>query len=148
MKKKIQIILENKESELISVSRGYAFNYLIPKKNAKIPTKKQIKHIEMFQEIKRKREKINELKIQETQKKLQGIHKISIYKKMGENKLIFGSVTEKEIIKWMIEHTKINTEKVKIKISDIKTIGLQNINVSIKQNISQDLQINIIPVNI
>lgn len=148
MKKKIQVVIEDKETHLITVSRGYAFNYLIQKKNARIPTKKQIKHIEMFQKVKKERKKINEIAIQETQKKLENIGKISIYKKMGDNQLIFGSVTDKEITKWIIEHTQINTNKVKIQIDDIKTIGVKNISLNIKQNATHSLKVNIIPVNI
>ena len=148
MKKKIQVIIDDKETNLITVSRGYAFNYLIRKKNARIPTKKQIKHIQMFQEVKQERNKINEIKIQETKKQLENIGKISVYKKAGDNGLIFGSITDKEITKWIVEHTKINTDKIKIKIDEIKTIGVQNIDISIKQNITQSLPVNIIPINI
>lgn len=148
MKKKIQIVVEDKETNLITVSRGYAFNYLMRKRNARIPTKKQIKHIEMFQQIKQEKNKINEIKIQETKKQLENIGKISIYKKTGDNGLIFGSITDKEITRWIIEHTKINTDKLKIKIDEIKTIGVQNVNINIKQNITQSLQVNIIPINI
>lgn len=148
MKKKIQVVIEDEETNLITVSRGYAFNYLIQEKNARIPTKKQIKHIKMFEKIKKEREKLDEIKVQETQKKLEEISKISVYKKTGENKLIFGSLTEKEIIKWIITHTKISKDKIKITFNDVKTIGVKSINVNIKQDINHSLQVNIIPVNI
>ena len=148
MKKKIQVIVDDKETNLLTVSRGYAVNYLIKQTNARIPTKKQIKHVEMFQNIKREKKKIGEIKIKETQKKLGEIGKISVYKKTGDNKVIFGSLTDKEISRWIIKHTQIDTEKIKIQINDIKTIGIKEISVNIKQNEAQNLQVNIIPINI
>nr|YP_009399389.1 ribosomal protein L9 [Kapraunia schneideri]ARW68995.1 ribosomal protein L9 [Kapraunia schneideri] len=148
MKKKIQLISKNQNNNLISVSRGYAFNYLIPTQKAEIPTKKQIKHMEMFQAIQKEKEKTQTKKLKETQEKLQSIGKISLYKKTGENKIIFGSVTDKDINQWITKNTNINTNKIKIKINNIKKIGKDELIVQLKQETLEKLQVNIIPINI
>nr|QVQ56826.1 ribosomal protein L9 [Erythrocystis saccata] len=148
MKKKIQIILHNQKQSLINVSKGYAFNYLIPKGKATIPTKKRIKHIEMFQQIDREKEKIHKVNIKRITKTLGNINKISITKKSGESNLIFGSITEKEISQWIFKYTYIEISKNQIKKDNIKEIGRTNLNININQNTSKELQINIIPVNI
>ena len=148
MKKKIQLISKDQNNNLISVSRGYAFNYLIPTQKAEIPTQKQIKHIEMFQLIKKEKEKIQAKKLKETQEQLKRIRKISLYKKTGENKIIFGSVTDKDVNQWITNNTNININKIKIKINNIKKIGKNEVIVQLKQETLEKLQVNIIPINI
>nr|YP_009395464.1 ribosomal protein L9 [Polysiphonia infestans]ARW64444.1 ribosomal protein L9 [Polysiphonia infestans] len=148
MKRKIQIIIREKNEYLISVARGHAFNYLIPKKNAQIPTKKRIKHLEMFQEIRTNKSEVNKVKIQKMINEVEKINKISIYKKRGGNQLIFGSITEKEISTWILTHTNLQIERSQINISEIKKTGIKDLTINIKKNISKKLQINIIPVNI
>nr|YP_009394426.1 ribosomal protein L9 [Leptosiphonia brodiei]ARW62988.1 ribosomal protein L9 [Leptosiphonia brodiei] len=148
MKKKIQIILNNETESLVSVSRGYAFNYLIPKGKATIPTKKKIKHLKMFHRINKEKQKIDEIRIKTVSKNLEEINKISIRKKRGESNLIFGSITDKEILKWLLQHTNLQIVKNQIKINNMKTIGKTNFNINLKENLNKELQLNIIPANI
>lgn len=148
MKKKIQIILTNETESLVSVSRGYAFNYLIPTGKATIPTRKKIKHLKMFQLINKEKQKIDEIRIKTVSKNLEEINKISICKKTGENNLIFGSITDKEILKWLVQNTNLQILKSQVKINNIKEIGKANFHINLKQNLNQELQLNIIPANI
>nr|YP_009394841.1 ribosomal protein L9 [Polysiphonia elongata]ARW63403.1 ribosomal protein L9 [Polysiphonia elongata] len=148
MKKKVQIIIKDEKEYIVNVSRGYAFNYLIPQGKAIIPTKKKMRQIEMFQTINKEKQKINEIKIKKVRERLKEINKISIYKKSGENNLIFGSITEKEVSKWITKHTNLKIDKGQVKIPNIKKVGIENININIKNNIDEKLQINIIPANI
>jgi len=154
MKKKIQVIItsdkfnKSEQGSISNVSRGYAFNYLIPNNYAQLPSKKRLKHIEMFNKIKSKRKKIYETKIRLFEKKIEQIGKISIYKKIGENYLIFGSITEKDIIKWISLNTNLELQKNKIKIPENKSAGTNEALIEIKQNKNIMLQINIIPINI
>nr|YP_009122129.1 50S ribosomal protein L9 [Vertebrata lanosa]AJH65887.1 50S ribosomal protein L9 [Vertebrata lanosa] len=154
MKRKIKIILtshninNNPKGSIIKVSKGYAFNYLIPKKNAEIGTKKKVKHITMFENIQKKKQEINERRTKEITEKIKKISKISLYKKTGENDLIFGSVTEKDILKWISVHTNLKINKEQIKLLDIKAVGKINAKIQLKQNLSENIQINILPANI
>nr|YP_009396686.1 ribosomal protein L9 [Vertebrata australis]ARW65872.1 ribosomal protein L9 [Vertebrata australis] len=154
MKRKIKLIVtsnninKNPKGSIINVSRGYAFNYLIPKKDAEIGTKKKIKHITMFESIKKKKQEIGEKRIQEITQKIKKISKISLYKKIGENNLIFGSVTEKDILKWIELHTNLAINKEQIKLPDIKTIGKMDAKIQLRQNLSENIQINVLPINI
>lgn len=148
MKKKVQVILKDEKEYLVNVSKGYAFNYLIPRGKATIPTKKKMKQLEMFQKIKKEKQQNNELKIKKVRNRLQEVNKISIYKKLGENNLIFGSITEKEISKWITTHAGLKIDKGQIKIPNINQIGINNININVQHNVEEKLQINIIPANI
>nr|YP_009394214.1 ribosomal protein L9 [Rhodomela confervoides]ARW62776.1 ribosomal protein L9 [Rhodomela confervoides] len=154
MVKKIDVILTKnhsngeKKGNIINVSSGYAFNYLIPNQIAEIATEKKIKHIKMFEEIEKKQKVANEVEVNLVKEKIEKIQKISIYKKVGENSIIFGSITEKDISRWLTKYTDIKINKKQIKMPDTKNIGITYMEIQIKQKIVSKILIQIIPTNI
>nr|YP_009395871.1 ribosomal protein L9 [Herposiphonia versicolor]ARW64851.1 ribosomal protein L9 [Herposiphonia versicolor] len=154
MKKRIEVILlqdkikKAKKGSIISVTRGYAFNYLIPNNIAEIATKKKIKHINKIENIFKDQEKAHEVKIQLLKKNIEKVRVISIHKKKGENNSIFGNITEREITKWITTYTKLIIQRIKIKDLNIKMIGKGEIEIEINQKIDVRLPIHIVPTNI
>nr|YP_010619742.1 Ribosomal protein L9 [Tayloriella tenebrosa]WAX03755.1 Ribosomal protein L9 [Tayloriella tenebrosa] len=154
MKKKVDVILlkdnlkQGKKGSIINTTRGYAFNYLIPSKIAEIATSKKVKHIQMFENMKIKQREANENENRLLQGNIEKIKKISIYKKKGENNLIFGSVTEKEIVKWINKYTDLSINKIQITTVETKLTGIRNIKLQINPKVSINIPINIIPTNI
>nr|YP_009398334.1 ribosomal protein L9 [Thaumatella adunca]ARW67520.1 ribosomal protein L9 [Thaumatella adunca] len=154
MTRKINVILikdnhkKGNKGNIINVSCGYAFNYLIPNKIAELATTKKIKHIKMFEEIKRKNKEANDMANKLVKEKIDNIKKISIYKKKGENNFIFGTITEKDIINWLEKNTTLKINKNQIKIPEIKEIGINYIEIQITSKITSQVILNIIPINI
>nr|ARW65056.1 ribosomal protein L9 [Polysiphonia sertularioides] len=154
MKKKINVLItsdniDNTTNGLISnVKRGYAFNYLIPNQYAEIPTKKRLKHIKMFRDIEKKQIMVQETKIKVLQERVKKMEKISIYRKIGDNYLIFGSIGEKDIKKWINYNTNIKLQKNKVTINENRSAGHAEIFIEIKQDQNIKLKVNIIPINI
>nr|YP_009399590.1 ribosomal protein L9 [Dictyomenia sonderi]ARW69196.1 ribosomal protein L9 [Dictyomenia sonderi] len=154
MKKKINVILikdnlkQGKKGSSINVARGYAFNYLIPSQIAEIATSEKIKHLQMFENIKIKQKETNQIATQLLQNNLEKIKKISVYKKKGENNLIFGSITEKDIAKWIKKYTNLSINKIQLKIVEAKSIGVRNIEIKMNTKVNISIPINIIPTNI
>ncbi len=91
-----------KRGEIKEVSNGYARNYLIPKKLAKIALAEEIKSLKIEQEKeKEKREK--ELKeIGEIAKKIDG-QEIEIKEKINDKGKLYSKITDKKIIKKLAE---------------------------------------------
>nr|WGH13804.1 ribosomal protein L9 [Lophurella pseudocorticata] len=154
MKKKVDVILIKnnltigKKGLIINVARGYAFNYLIPNKIAEIATNKKIKHIHMFENIAIQQKETNNIEIKLLKNNIQKIDSISIYKKKGENNLIFGSITEKDITKWINKYTNLLISKIQIKTLDIKLIGITDIKIQINPKVNISIPLKIIPTNI
>lgn len=154
MSKKIKIILTKdylnigKKNTIINASRGYVFNYLIPQGIAEIATNKKIKHLNMFEFIKKNKIKQKEIQTEILYNNLMLIKKITISKKTGENNFIFGSINEKEIQTEIKKHTNFNLDKKQIKIPEIKKIGLFNCEINLLHNKLCNLQLNINPSNI
>lgn len=153
MKKKVQIIVKNNnfkkehKGKVISVSRGYAFNYLIPKGIANLATKNQMNHYQMFSEIAQKKEKANLILTKQIKNRIEQISKITLYRKIGNNKLMFGSIKEKDIIHWIYQYCNIRLEKKQIQISNIDNININPIKLQIKQNIVVTIKLCVIPYN-
>lgn len=156
MNKKISVLVINNNSDLkniqkgsiITVSRGYALNYLIPKQIAQIITKGKIKHIQMLSEINKEKQKAN-ISYQELLKRnINKIKKISLYKKKGENQLIFGSITEKDISRSINKYNKINITKFKITFKETKLLGITSIEYNQDTSVKIQIPLHVIPINI
>nr|YP_010850510.1 ribosomal protein L9 [Lophurella caespitosa]WGH13210.1 ribosomal protein L9 [Lophurella caespitosa] len=154
MKKKVDVIIiknnltTGKKGSVINVARGYAFNYLIPNEIAEIATNKKIKHIQMFENIAIEQKETSNTKIQLLKNNIERVGSISIYKKKGENNLIFGSITEKDITKWINKYTNLLINKIQIKTLDIKLVGITHIKIQVNLKINISIPLKIIPINI
>lgn len=154
MKKTICILLKKNHLKLGSkgsiknVARGYALNYLLPQNLAEIPTKKKIRHMQMFEEIKNKKTEANKKISYQVQKRLNNITTINLTRKKGEKNLIFGSISEKDIIYCIHKQTGIKLDKKQINISSIKQLGSFEIKINILDNMYSKIQLNILPNNI
>ena len=154
MKKKIQVIVKNsnfrqeKKGTIISVFPGYAFNYLIPNGIVEVATKNQIKHYQMFLDIEKKKQEVSSIETKKIKNKIEKISKITIYRRQGDNKLIFGSIKEKDIIKWINNYCSLQIDKKQIKIDNINSIDINAIKIHIQQNKVITIKLCIIPCSI
>lgn len=154
MGKKIKIILQQdyqnigKKNNIAQASKGYAINYLIPNKIAIIATKKTIQNFKKFEVIEKQKIEENKQKIEKIKAELKTIKKIIIFKKMGENQYIFGSIADKDIIQKIAYYTGIQLNKKSILIPNIRTIGNFNIEIALQYEETCKIQVNILPINI
>lgn len=154
MKKKINIILKDnhpqlgKKGQIIKTSLGFAFNYLIPRKLAQKVTKGTIKHNNMFIKIQNEQTEKNQQIAESIKNKLNQINHINLYKKTGDYKQIFGSISEKEIIYQLYNITGIQLSKKNITLPNINTVGSFTINIDIMNQSQINILLNILPKNI
>lgn len=149
MKKYIQVILKNSQPEKIKkVSRGYAFNYLIPKRIAEIATKNKIKRIHLQNNLSNQKKDKSQQKNIKINKIMNNIQIIHIRKKCGSNYQIFGSVTEQEIQELILKITKYKIDKKQIIIEQVKQIGVYLCEIIINETMKTTIKIRILPNNI
>jgi large subunit ribosomal protein L9 len=150
-KKNIQLILNQatrylgQAGEIIDVSPGYARNFLLPNKIAEPITLGRMQYIS---KLKAKAIQIQEEKVlQMTQLKnqIESINKFSIKRKISENNTIFGSITEKDIIQVIKDTTGTSIERSQVKVPEIKEIGLYLIKLDLMENLSLDIQLQVLP---
>ena len=132
-----------KKLQIVEVSEGYARNFLIPKKLAKLldnktmnETKGKIDSIKHKKDEDVKNSNIIKEKIEKTF--------IRIKVKVGSNGKIFGSVTEKDIAENIKEKLQLTVDKKKIIIEPpIKEIGEHTVKLKLAEGITAKLKISV-----
>lgn len=132
-----------KKGDLINVSEGYAKNFLLPRKLAVEATKSNLNDYELKQkaEAKRKQEELE--KAQETAKALEE-KVVTIKVKTGGNGKLFGSVTNKEVAEEIIKQTKLDIDKKKVSIGDIKMLGERTAVIKLHPKVTAEVTIKIV----
>ena len=133
MKKYIEVIVkQEKDNQKVvkRVTRGYAFNYLIPNHMAEIPTKGQLKHLQMLDSIsKHKKDQTNRLDQQ-------------------INNDIVGSILEQDIQEIIHSITGKKIEKKQILIDNIKQLGTYMCYISVNEKMKNTIKLRILPSHI
>ena len=142
----MKVILEKRveklgiPGEIINVSDGYARNFLIPKKIAAIPTKKNVERVQ-------KKVKNFELEYikerDEAEKVAAELEKIEVKLAMqsGENDKLFGAVTSQQIAAFL-ENKGVTVDKKKILVaSPIKKLGEYQVDVKIHSEVLAKLKV-------
>ena len=129
-----------KIGEIVSVKPGYARNYLFPNDMALRENKKNIEH---YEKIKDEMNKNEEDKLKEAKKLLEEIKNIKIIfnKEADEKDQLYGSISKKEIIDFLIDNKiKIKSDDIIIK-NQIKSIGEHKIEINPYVDISEEFSI-------
>tara|TARA_B100001057_G_scaffold172721_1_gene173460 strand:+ start:285 stop:728 length:444 start_codon:yes stop_codon:yes gene_type:complete len=129
-----------KMGDSVSVKPGYARNYLFPNKMALRENKKNLDH---FEKIKDEIKKDESNKLKSAKDLLENIKKIKIEftKEADEKNQLYGSITKKEIIDYLINNNlKVKSDDLIIK-EQIKSIGEHKIEISPFQDIIEEFSI-------
>ncbi|MCS7280360.1 MAG: 50S ribosomal protein L9 [Desulfobacterota bacterium] len=132
-----------KKGEVITVRDGYGRNYLIPKGLAVPATEGNLKRLDhLLREMEKKRQRI-ERHSQELKRLLEE-KVVNIYKKIGKDGKLFGSVTQKDISDAIQKTFKISIDKRNITIEEpIRSEGIHTVEVDLGQGIKASLKISV-----
>ena len=131
-----------KKGELVNASDGYARNFLFPKglaTEANAQSMTELKNREQSQKYKVETETAAAKK---AAAEIQG-KTIRIKAKAGQNGKLFGSVTSKEIAEKLKEEFKLDVDKRKVVVEDIKQFGTFEFEVKLYQGISAKLFVSV-----
>ncbi len=131
-----------KKGELVNTSDGYARNFLFPKSlavEANAQSMTEFKNREQSQKYKIETETAAAKK---SAAEIQG-KTVRIKAKAGQNGKLFGSVTSKEIAEKLKEEFKLDVDKRKIIVEDIKQFGTYEFEVKLYQGISAKLFVHV-----
>lgn len=131
-----------KKDQVVNVSDGYARNFLLPRKLAKEATAAAMNDVKTKESAKahHKREEVkaaNELKA-----KLDG-KEVTIKAKAGKEGKLFGAVTSKDVAAALKAQHKIEIDKKKIVMKDIKTFSRVDAEIKIYPEIQAKITINV-----
>ena len=114
---------QGKKGQMITVSDGYARNFLLPRKLAVEATAENVNTMKMQDKAKKAREAEEKAQAQATAEKLKSCQ-VKISAKAGQGGRLFGSITSKEIAEELKKQHGLDVNKSKIVQSDpIKAFG-------------------------
>lgn len=113
---------QGKKGELVNVSDGYARNFLFPRGLATEADAAAMNDLKNKEESARFRAETEKKEAQAAADALNG-KSVKISAKAGQNGRLFGSVTTKEVAEALKAQYKIEVDRRKINISDIKAQG-------------------------
>ena len=129
-----------KIGDLVLVKDGYARNYLFPNKMALRENKRNMEYYEKIKDEMKEKEVI---KLNEAKKLIEEISKIKIQftKEADDKNQLYGSISKKEIIDFLMENNlKVKSDDVIIR-EPIKTIGEHEIEINPYIDISQNFKV-------
>ena len=149
MAKRVQVVLtENisslgKDGDVVEVAPGYARNFLFPTGKAVNVTPSVLKQIER----KREKEKIaaEEIKKEALNFKtaLKTIGRFNIKKQVGEDGVLFGTVTNGDVAEAIKVSTKKEIDRRDIQVPDIHTLGSYTVQIKLHQEVSAEVNIEV-----
>ena len=144
------ILLENIKKlgtigEKVTVSDGYARNFLLKNKKALLANKK---NIELFEKQKTEINKKNEIEKEKAKEISKIIHdtELDIQKEAMENGQLYGSINIKEIIALIKLHknVEVSAEKIEIK-GQLKTTGISKVYINLHADVQAVINLNVKP---
>lgn len=123
------------EGDVIDVAQGYAENYLIPQKLAVAATKGNLKQLEERRNNIEKREAVRLADANALKAKLDG-QKVAVDAKVGEEGVLFGSVTAAMIADAIKAELDVEIDRKRVELGKpIKVAGSHEVEISIYREI-------------
>lgn len=145
---KIQVILledvagQGRKGEIVTVSDGYAHNFLLKNKKGVLATAEELQKIENRKKKEAKKFEEDKNKALELKKLLESkVIKISV--KAGENGKLFGAITSKEIAAHIKEDLGLEIDKKKIE-ANIKALGPDEVHVKLFTDVKAVVKVNVV----
>lgn len=128
------------KGDIVNVADGYARNYLIPRGLALAVTRGNLRLIE--EEKKRlQREREREIRTAEELAEKLNVLEIEVYKKAGENDVLYGSVTASELAE-LLSNKGFNIDKKSIILEEpIKRLGVHYFEVRVHNEIKARVRV-------
>lgn len=130
--------------EVVDVARGYARNYLLPRKLAENATPARVAEIERVEAERAKHEARSAEQAQEIAEVL-GKTVLRFEVKAGPTGSLFGSVTPSDVADEIWRVRKIRVDRRKIAIDPLKRIGRFNVPIELFQDVQVEVKTLVVP---
>jgi large subunit ribosomal protein L9 len=130
--------------EVVNVARGYARNFLLPRKLAQEATPARVAEIRKTEEKRAKHEAKTFEDAQQLAERLAGIE-LRFDVKAGPTGSLFGSVTPTDVTDQLWEAHKVRVDRRKIGIDTIKRIGRYQIPIELFQDVTAAVRTLVVP---
>lgn len=131
-----------KKGELVTVSDGYARNFLFPRNLAAEANAQAMSELKNKEQAEKYRIETETAAAKADAAKIEG-KTIKIVAKAGQNGKLFGSVTAKEIAAQVKADFNVELDKRKIDVNDIKNFGTFSANARLNHGVTASFFVNV-----
>lgn len=133
---------QGKKGELVSVSDGYARNFLLPRNLAMIADSQAMNELRNKEASVKYHKEMDKKAAEEAASQLED--KIIVIKaRAGQKGKLFGSVTTKEVSEAIKSQLNITVDKRKITMADIKAFGTYSAEIKLLQGVSATVEVQV-----
>ena len=130
--------------EVVNVARGYARNFLLPRKLAEPATRGRVAEVQRLDEQRARKEARTVDEANQVAEVLRGAE-LSFDVKAGSTGALFGSVTTTDIADQIWEKHKIRVDRKKIETDSIRRIGRYAIPIQLFEGVTVDVRTLVVP---
>jgi large subunit ribosomal protein L9 len=130
--------------DVVDVARGYARNYLLPRKLAETATPAKVRELGRREEL-RARQEARTAEQAESIADVLGKTVLRFEVKAGPTGALFGSVTPTDVVDEIWRARKIRIDRRKVGIDTIKRIGRYEIPIEVFQDVSVEVKTLVVP---
>jgi large subunit ribosomal protein L9 len=133
------------KGDVVNVARGYARNYLLPRRLAEPATPGRLVELQRHQELRARHEAQTVDQAQETAQALEQAE-LRFEKKAGPTGSLFGSVTATDVAEELWRSQRIRVDRRKIDLHDpIKRIGRHEVPVELFTDVRVEVRVLVVP---
>ena len=150
MKKRVQVVLNEdilslgKDGDLIEVAPGFARNFLIPYGKALPVTPAVLKQVEHRRAKQAEQEAALKQEALDFQTALKTIGRFIVKKQVGEDGVLFGTVTNGDIAEVIQEATKKEIDRRNITVPEINGTGKYKVQVKLHSEVTAELNLEVL----
>ena len=131
-----------KKGELVTVSDGYARNFLFPKNLASEANAQAMSELKNKEQSEKYRIETETAAAKASAAKISG-KTVKVVAKAGQNGKLFGSVTSKEVAAQIKADFGVELDKRKVDVEDIKSFGTYPVTVKLNHGVTASLYVQV-----
>ena len=150
MAKRVQVVLNEdilslgKDGDVVEVAPGFARNFLLPYGKALAVTPAVLKQVEHRKAKQAELEAALKQEAIDFQTALVTIGRFTVKKQVGEDGVLFGTVTNGDIAEAIIEATKKEIDRRDITVPEINGLGKYKVQIKLHSEITAEINLEVI----
>ena len=149
MAKRVQVVLNEdikslgKDGDLVEVAPGFARNFLLPNKKALPVTPTVLKQVEHRRAKQAEKEAAKKQEAIDFQTALTTIGRFTVKKQVGEDGVLFGTVTNGDVAEVVKEATKKDIDRRDISVPEIHGVGKYKVQIKLHKEVNAEINLEV-----
>ena len=150
MAKRVQVVLNEdilslgKDGDLVEVAPGFARNFLLPYGKALPVTPAVLKQVEHRRAKQAEQEAAKKQEALDFETALKTIGRFTVKKQVGEDGVLFGTVTNGDIAEAIQEATKKEIDRREISVPEINGIGQYKVKIKLHSEVTAEINLEVV----